>query len=303
MEWILGILGAGVVLWIAYAIIKHTVIVPRRNKARHLAWQNQQRTKWVTAFNDADTDTELSRLSKPDDRWVNEQITQAYEKVKEAKVREEARVLAENTAEATAFYDRLRLLTDPRERWELLREAPHGSEMVDDGEKSLSKYIVEGMKQYANLLLDEARAGNAQSFFELTDLVTSSEYDYEGYRWLARKKFKFPQDWDELVTTFYKNPSIEQFKNQPDYAANEILLVATEAMRTQNFIVAKLVLAYSMESKHHRSGYGSHSHSQKYWPYRAAIGDFLLTELAAFVDGVHVQRGLFQDHVAVPVVD
>ncbi|MEO6110030.1 MAG: hypothetical protein ABIP50_03410 [Candidatus Saccharimonadales bacterium] len=301
--WVLGVIGAIIVLWIIWGIVNHTVIKPRRRRLRHEAWQLQERTEWLDKFATLNTDEKLAWMHKPDERWANAETAAAVEAINEAEVREEARILAERTGEATQFYAKLRLLTDVRERWALLKDAPEGPEYVDDGETSLNDYWKMGMKQYAKLLLDEVRSGNAASFFELSDLVFADQYDDNSYRYIVGKKFNVPKDWDELVTTFFKNPSVKQFCNQRDYAPNEILLVATEALRTHSFIAAKHVLAYSMVSDEHNSGYGSSRHSQRYWPYRDAIGELLLTELAAMVDSVHVTRGLFQHEVATTVVE
>lgn len=300
MEWLWAI-GTIIVLWTGIGILMHYVIEPRRKRAWEEAWRQENRSKWLAKFNAADTDEKLARLYGPDSGWTNSETDHAAKEIKQAREREEARILAEYTAEAKAFYDKLRLLTNARERWELIKDAPYGASLIEDGEISLTAYKEQGVKEYVALLLGESRSGNSKSFRELASVVFAGEYANDGYTFVAKEKYTFPADWDELLTTFYKNPSITDFANQPKYEPSEILLVATEAMRTNNFVVAKLVLAYSMIEKHHLSG---HQHSQKYWPYRGAIGEFLLTQLAAFVDSVHLERGLFQKQtVAITVTE
>jgi len=297
------VIGAIVALGIAWAILNAAVIRPYRRRKRFRAWQDDERAKWFAKYQAAKTDEQLAELFDPDKRWVNAETDQIMVKIKLARVREKERILAENTAEAIAFYESVRQAPDARARWKLLKNPPYAVFGVKDGVKNLHDHMQQATKDYAELLLVEARGGNAKSFFKLSGMVHAGHYEHGNYLANAGKKYSFPNDWDELLTRFFKNPSVEQFHNQRDYAPNEILLVATEAMRTKDFIVAKLVLAYSMEARHHESGYNSARHSQKYWPFRAAIGEFLLTELAAMVDSVHVKQGLFQEATATPVTE
>jgi hypothetical protein len=296
--WTGGFIGAIIVLVIVISMVKRYVIKPRRVKAYALAHNEEIRAEFFAWFNAAESDSDLvgGFWHIPGD-WVNDEVKEALEQIKLAKARE----AKHRNDEVMAYFVRVESTSGIRERWNLLKDPPIGSrhyQHEDMTDMTLRDYITQGMKQYAQLLLQESREGNSQSFYELSTLLLGRNADYSFYAMAASNRFVFPDDWDAMVATFYKNPSVDQFHNQPDYAPNQILLVATEALRTRSFVEAKLVLAYCMKPDH-----ASGSDRHEYWPYRDVVGVLLKTDLAAMVDTIHVERRLFQQQPAHTVVD
>jgi hypothetical protein len=295
------IVGSGIVIFVIYKIV-HAHRKQARKQARYDAWCEAERQKWLKSFNEAKARSGLDTLNvwlgKPDNNWTNAEVIAALQEIAEAVRQATAARQAAANAAATEFYDSLRTLTDIRERWLLLKKAPDVTSQINDGEVTLKSYKLQALGPYVELLLNEAREGGLKSFKSLSSLV----YPDGVYSTVIGTRYVYPTDWDEMLVGFCKEPMVEQFRNQIDYSPSQILLIAAEAARTKSFVRAKLVLAYCAICEEHDSGNGSNWHSQLYWPYRDAVGEILLTELATFVDHVHVERQLFQDK-AITVVE
>ncbi len=299
--WIIG--GILLAVYITASVVRRHRENDRR-QASYDAWCIEERTKWLKTFDNAKRGNRLdwAHISEPSEKWKNEEVVAALQEIADAKDRAQKEMLADQRRQAVMFYNSLRKLTEARERWIWLSRAPGATSWIHDGDVTLKEYKIEALGPYIELLLQEARSGNFQSFADLYKIVKHSS-DSVFYGHLMGTSYVYPDDWDEMLVGFYKDPTVEQFHNQPDFAPSQILLVATEAARMKDFVRAKLVLAYCTKSEKHNSGYGDHSHSQLYWPYRDAVGVNLFTELAAFVDAVHVERHLFQESAAMSIVE
>lgn len=134
--------------------------------------------------------------------------------------------------------------------------------------------------------LRQARSGNAlalRGYMIVMEHGLRRQFcrDYEAGAW------DYPTDWNDLVVTLIEAPVLSDFKHVPDWAVAEVGLRAAEALRTQDFKLAKLVLAHCNVAR----GMG---HDRQLYPFRDAVGDVMLDQLHRMVEAMHLEKKLFR---------
>jgi hypothetical protein len=99
----------------------------------------------------------------------------------------------------------------------------------------------------ANELWEQALSdgGNIAAMSEL--ILFTAPGRYQGYRYATDKPYVEPEGWQELVARLYPSPELHHLRVR-HMDNEEVILLAATALRTNQIIDAKIVMAYWNES-------------------------------------------------------
>lgn len=178
------------------------------------------------------------------------------------------KLTASDLDEVGKLYDSVRLLNPEDAAW--LRE-------------TLALLVT----QYTDALLTQARDGDAQAFHQLRAFVFPANYcPYVRY---TGKPYSFPDDWDDLLSIYVKNPVLADFCGvKKGLTVGDCALLAAEAVRTQSLRLGALVLAYCKETVWLRE-------RGKHYRWRDEVGDTLFAEVTLMVERIQAEQPAYRN--------
>jgi hypothetical protein len=163
---------------------------------------------------------------------------------------------------------------------------------TDHADASTEQLITElqGMvqKRYEQLLglVREQDQQGGQAFSQLSVLIDDTRGEHKTLITAGVKRLPYPDDWNELVARYVANPGVWDFCIPQSFAEGEMRLLAARALRENDVVNAKIVLAYCKP-------YGSYSGSWKAW--RKELGDMLIADLSKLVDQHNAELRLAEE--------
>lgn len=136
----------------------------------------------------------------------------------------------------------------------------------EEAKSRLVKVLRERYERLVSEMLE-----SRDSFLELRELIAETRLQYGAFEGTATKSLPYPDRWNDAVVRHFKNPHVKDFARSEDPAPGQLRLWATEALRGDDIVTMKLVLAYANLDPH----------------YRAELGDVLTAELGKRVTRHH----------------
>lgn len=167
----------------------------------------------------------------------------------------------------------IRLITDPMERWEALRQTKTQM-LTKPNWTKFGQLELATLSDVAEGLISSARRGDMNAFKKLKAMKKD---DYLG--WLLIE-LDVPRNYNELVADLVYAPKISSFMGlQYDPSLRTVIMLAAKAARTESGLYAKIVIAYCLYND----------------DYRKVLGDVLFAELVKIAEAHNALKGWFVD--------
>jgi len=222
--------------------------------------QNAHIIAWLKKTGINASDQERVDAGAPPSGWntqFNDEVQRALED------QEWSRINLEEIAEVATAVATIRSGSmKPGEELVALNKVLKNGDLIstEDLEWMKARVQTKGIEAGAELLA-AAREGDAASFKELRKHHRDGLWPAEGE--------KRPDDWNDLVARFIKNPKFRTFKGlDEDPKAGDLRLKAVAALRSESLKEAKIVLAYCNYTD----------------VWRKEVGELLVNDLAKLVD-------------------